>query len=140
MSVNLAVVRGVCSSPAEVRVLPSGSTLVLLQVTTRTGEEAAVSVPGRRVGSRRRPSPSSTSVTRSSRSAGCAGASSAPVPATASRVEIEASHVVPANRARRVQAALRRATAALESCWSDATRVPILPVRAHIARGAYHGA
>ena len=45
MSVNLAVVRGVCSSAAEVRVLPSGSTLVLLQVTTRTGEQAAVSVP-----------------------------------------------------------------------------------------------
>ena len=45
MSVNLAVVRGVCSSPAEVRVLPSGSTLVVLQVTTRHGAEAAVSVP-----------------------------------------------------------------------------------------------
>ena len=45
MSVNLAVVRGICSSPAEVRELPSGSTLVLLQVTTRHGEEAAISVP-----------------------------------------------------------------------------------------------
>ena len=45
MSVNLAVVRGICSSPAEVRELPSGTTLVLLQVTTRHGEEAAISVP-----------------------------------------------------------------------------------------------
>ena len=45
MSVNLAVVRGICSSPAEARELPSGSTLVLLQVTTRHGEEAAISTP-----------------------------------------------------------------------------------------------
>ena len=43
-SVNVAIVRGTCSSPAEVRVLPSGQVLAQLQVTTRTGERAQ-SVP-----------------------------------------------------------------------------------------------
>ena len=45
MSVNLAVVRGVCSSPPEVRVLPSGTTLVVLQVTTRPDDGMTTSVP-----------------------------------------------------------------------------------------------
>ena len=41
---NVAIVRGACSSPAEVRTLPSGSVLAQLQVTTRvTGR--ALSVP-----------------------------------------------------------------------------------------------
>jgi single-strand DNA-binding protein len=113
LSVNLAVVRGVCSSPAEVRVLPSGSTLVLLQVTTRTAGDQAISVPivawdppasvsefdvGDELvalGRVRR---------RFFRTAG----------GTASRVEIEAEQVVGARERRRVQALLRRASAALE--------------------------
>jgi single-strand DNA-binding protein len=41
---NLAVVRGRCSSPAEVRTLPSGSVLAQLQVTTRV-DGRALSVP-----------------------------------------------------------------------------------------------
>jgi single-strand DNA-binding protein len=41
---NVAVVRGACSSPAEVRTLPSGSVLAQLQVTTRV-DGRAVSVP-----------------------------------------------------------------------------------------------
>jgi single-strand DNA-binding protein len=113
MSVNLAVVRGVCSSPAEVRALPSGSTLALLQVTTRTDEEPAISVPvvvwdppaavvGLDTGDE------IVAIGRVRRRFFRAGA------ATGSRVEIEATHVVPATARRRVQAALRRATAALE--------------------------
>jgi single-strand DNA-binding protein len=44
LSLNVAVVRGVCSSPAEVRELASGETIAQLQVTTRTDDQA-VSVP-----------------------------------------------------------------------------------------------
>jgi single-strand DNA-binding protein len=113
MSINLALVRGICSSPAEVRALPSGSILAVLQVTTRDTEASAVSVPvvvwdpaasvseldvGDEVvalGRVRR---------RFFRTGG----------GTASRVEIEASQVVPARDRRRVQALLRRATSALE--------------------------
>jgi single-strand DNA-binding protein len=114
MSVNLAVVRGVCSRPAEVRALPSGSTLVVLQVTTRSGGEAAVSVPivvwdpptavaqldtGDEVVAlgrvRRRFFRAAT--------------------ATASRVEFEAQHVVRATARRRVETLVRRATDALEA-------------------------
>ena len=62
---NLAVVRGVCSSPAEVRVLPSGSVLVQLQVTTRRRRGRGLGAR-RRVGSARRGSRSSTRATRSS--------------------------------------------------------------------------
>ena len=43
-SINLAVVLGTCSSPADVRVLPSGQTLVQLQCTT-TLDGKGVSVP-----------------------------------------------------------------------------------------------
>ena len=43
-SLNLAVVAGTCSSPADVRVLPSEEVLVQLQVTTRL-DGRAVSVP-----------------------------------------------------------------------------------------------
>jgi single-strand DNA-binding protein len=43
-SLNFAVLRGQCSSPPEVRVLPSGQVLAQVQVTTR-GAEKAVSVP-----------------------------------------------------------------------------------------------
>ena len=119
MSVNLAVVRGVCSSPAEVRVLPSGSTLVLLQVTTRAGEEAAVSVPvvawdppaavaefdvGDEV----------VAVGRVRRRFFRTGA------ATASRVEIEASHVVPAPRGAGCRPRCAARPPRSKSCWSDA--------------------
>jgi single-strand DNA-binding protein len=42
---NVAIVRGTCSSPAEVRTLPSGDLLAQLQVTTRaTGETTSVPV------------------------------------------------------------------------------------------------
>jgi single-strand DNA-binding protein len=43
-SFNVAVVRGVCSSPPELRVLPSDQHLAQLQVTTRVGGRA-MSVP-----------------------------------------------------------------------------------------------
>jgi len=113
MTMNLAVVRGVCSSPAEVRELPSGSTLVLLQVTTRDGEDAAVSVPvvawdppakvtdldeGDEI----------VALGRVRRRFFRAGG------ATLSRVELEASALALAGDRRRVQALHRRAAAALE--------------------------
>jgi len=110
-AVNLAVVRGAVSSPPEVRLLPSETKLVQLQVTTRLAEEtlsvpvacwsAAAWVeelePGDEVvvvGRVRR---------RFFRAAG----------ATASRVELEADVVARAGDRRRVRAALRRASGAL---------------------------
>jgi single-strand DNA-binding protein len=45
VSLNLAVVRGSCSSAPEIRVLTSGRTLAVLQVTARPTEGPAVSVP-----------------------------------------------------------------------------------------------
>jgi single-strand DNA-binding protein len=46
VSVNLAVIRGRCSSPADVRILPSGQAVATLQVTTRPDPEGpARSVP-----------------------------------------------------------------------------------------------
>jgi len=114
MSVNLAVVRGVCSSPAEVRELPSGSTLVVLQVTTRTGDDAAISVP---VVSWDPPGAVTefdvgdelVAYGRVRRRFYRAGV------ATASRVEIEAEQIVAARDRRRVQALVRKAAAALEA-------------------------
>jgi single-strand DNA-binding protein len=43
-SFNVAVVRGACSSPPEIRVLPSDQRLAQLQITTRIGGRA-MSVP-----------------------------------------------------------------------------------------------
>jgi len=45
MSVNVALVRGRLSSPPEVRVLESGRTLAVLQITARPYGAPAVSVP-----------------------------------------------------------------------------------------------
>jgi single-strand DNA-binding protein len=110
-ALNLAVVRGTVSSPPDARVLPSDTRLVQLQVTTRLIDETLsmpvscwnpaawveALVPGDEivvVGRVRR---------RFFRAAG----------ATASRVELEADVVARAGDRRRVQAAVRRAAAAL---------------------------
>jgi hypothetical protein len=114
VSVNLAVVRGVCSRPAEVRALSSGSTLVVLQVTTRTGDDVAVSVP---VVTWDPPAAVGefdvgdvvVALGRVRRRFYRAGA------VTASRVELEADLVVPARHRRKVEALVRRATAALDA-------------------------
>jgi single-strand DNA-binding protein len=112
-ALNLAIVRGTVSSPPEARVLPSDTRLVQLQVTTRLSDETLsmpVSCwnpatwvealePGDEIvviGRVRR---------RFFRSGG----------ATASRVELEADVVARAGDRRRVQAVVRRATAALAS-------------------------
>jgi single-strand DNA-binding protein len=112
-SLNLAIVRGICSSPVEVRVLPSGQTRAQLQVTTRV-EDTAMSVPvsvaepaawvealdtGDEVvvvGHVRR---------RFFRAAG----------ATASRVEIEAETIARGRDRRRLQTARRRIDDRLEA-------------------------
>jgi single-strand DNA-binding protein len=111
--VNLAVVRGVVSSPPERRVLPSDTVLVQLQVTTRL-ESETLSMPvscwnppawvedldaGSEV----------VVVGRVRRRFFRAGG------ATASRVELEADVVVRASDKRRVRVATRRAAAALEA-------------------------
>jgi single-strand DNA-binding protein len=106
-ALNVAVVAGACSAPAEVRTLPSGTVVAQLQVTTRVGGRAAsvpVAVPEPKawvadldagdevvvVGHVRR---------RFFRAGG----------STAARVEIEAHAVAPARDRRRVQALRRRA-------------------------------
>jgi hypothetical protein len=45
VSLNLAVIRGCCSSAPEIRALTSGRTIAVLQVTARPGTGPAVSVP-----------------------------------------------------------------------------------------------
>ena len=103
---NVAIVRGTCSSPADVRTLPSGTVLAQLQLTTRV-DGTALSVPvavvdpaawveeidtGDEVvvlGTVRR---------RFFRAAG----------GTASRVEVEAGVVAPARDRRRLRTLRRR--------------------------------
>jgi single-strand DNA-binding protein len=111
--VNVAVVRGVVSSPPERRVLPSDTVLVQLQVTTRLESETlsmpvscwdpAAWVEDLEAGSE------VVVVGRVRRRFFRAGG------ATASRVELEADVVARASDKRRVRAATRRAVAALES-------------------------
>jgi len=113
MTVNLAVVRGTCSSAPDVRVLASGRALAVVQVTTRPDTGPALSVPVTvweppawverldvgdevvAVGRVRR---------RFYRGAGGA----------ASRVEVEADLVARGGDRRRVATALRRAQAVLD--------------------------
>jgi single-strand DNA-binding protein len=109
---NVAVLQGVCSRPAEVRELPSGSTLALVQLTVRADGARATSVPvavwdppawvadldvGDEVVALGR-------VRR--RFFGSAGG-------TASRVEVEADVVARARDRRRVASVVRRATVAI---------------------------
>ncbi|HEX5615562.1 MAG TPA: hypothetical protein VFZ83_10465, partial [Acidimicrobiia bacterium] len=111
--VNLAVVRGCCSSVPEVRVLPSGRVLAVLQVTTRPPNGAAQSVPvtvweppawveGLDAGDE-------VVVVGRVRRRFYRGAGGA-----MSRVEVEADLVARGGDRRRVTAALRRAQAALD--------------------------
>jgi len=113
MSVNVAVIRGECSRPPEVRILPSGSALALFQVTTRAERGSTTSVPvalwdppawiaelgaGDEI----------VAVGRVRRRffRGASG--------TASRVEVEAAAVARAGDRRRVPGLLRRAQALLD--------------------------
>jgi single-strand DNA-binding protein len=110
---NLAVVRGIVSSPPETRVLPSATVLVQLQVTTRL-ETETLSIPvscWNPAGwvETVEPGDEIVVVGRVRRRFFRAGG------ATASRVELEADVISRASDRRRVQAAVRRATAALTS-------------------------
>ena len=110
--VNVVVVRGTVSSPPDVRVLPSKTVLVQLQVTTRLPAET-LSMPvscWNPAGWVEALEPGDEIVVagRVRRRFFRAGG------ATASRVELEADVVARATDRRRVQAALRRANAALE--------------------------
>jgi single-strand DNA-binding protein len=112
--VNLAVVRGCCSSPPEVRVLPSGRVLAVLQVTARPESGPAVSVP---VATWDPPAwverldagDEVVVVGRVRRRFYRAGAQAA------SRVEVEADLLARGGDRRRVAVALRRAQAALDA-------------------------
>ena len=111
-SLNLAVVRGTVSSPPDVRVLPSKTVLVQLQVTTRLPAET-LSMPVSCWNpsgwvEALEPGDEIVVVGRVRRRFFRAGG------ATASRVELEADVVAPAGDRRRVRAALRRVHAALE--------------------------
>jgi single-strand DNA-binding protein len=113
VSLNLAVVRGCCSSAPEVRVLPSGRVLAVLQVTARPASGAAVSVP---VAAWDPPAwverldtgDEVVVVGRVRRRFYRAGAQAA------ARVEVEADLLARGGDRRRVDAALRRARARLE--------------------------
>jgi single-strand DNA-binding protein len=114
VSLNLAVVRGSCSSIPDVRELASGRVIAVVQVTTRPDDGAAISVPvvlwdppawvedldeGDEV----------VAVGRVRRRFYQAGG------AAASKVEIEADLLAKAGDKRRVGAALRRARDVLET-------------------------
>jgi single-strand DNA-binding protein len=110
---NLVVVRGVVSSPPDVRVLPSEAVLAQLQISTRLEAETlsmpvAVWGPAGWVESLE-PGDEVVVVGRVRRRFFRAGG------AAASRVEVEADLVARARDRRRVQAAVRRATEALEA-------------------------
>jgi single-strand DNA-binding protein len=110
---NLAVVRGIVSSPPEVRILPSETVLVQLQVTTRL-ETETLSIPvscWNPAGwvETLEPGEEIVVVGRVRRRFFRAGG------ATASRVELESDVISRASDRRRVQTALRRANAALAS-------------------------
>jgi single-strand DNA-binding protein len=113
VSFNVAVIRGNCSSPPEVRTLASGSTLAILQVTSRSDEGAATSVP---VVSWDPPAwvedldtgDEVIAVGRVRRRFYRAGA------AAASKVELEADYLAPGGDRRRVKVALRRVREVLE--------------------------
>ena len=112
-ALNLAVVRGTVSSPPEVRVLPSDARLVALQVTTRLVDET-LSMPVSCFGpapwvEEIEPGDEVVIVGRVRRRFFRAGG------ATASRVELEAEFVARAGDRRRVRAAVRRVSAALEA-------------------------
>jgi single-strand DNA-binding protein len=112
-ALNLAVVRGTVSSPPEVRVLPSDTKLVALQVTTRLVDETlsmpvACFDPAGWV-EELEPGDEIVVVGRVRRRFFRAGG------ATASRVELEAGFVARASDRRRVRAAVRRVSAALET-------------------------
>jgi len=112
-ALNLAVVRGTVSSPPEVRVLPSDTTLVQLQVTTRLIDET-LSMPVSCFGAAAwvealEPGDEIVVVGRVRRRFFRAGG------ATASRVELEAGFVARAGDRRQVRAAVRRASAVLEA-------------------------
>jgi single-strand DNA-binding protein len=109
---NVAVVRGVVSSPPERRVLPSDTVLVQLQVTTRLASET-LSMPVSCWNPEGwvealEPGDEIVVMGRVRRRFFRAGG------ATASRVELEADLVVRATDRRRVRVAVRRVLAALE--------------------------
>jgi single-strand DNA-binding protein len=112
-ALNLAIVRGTVSSPPDVRMLPSDTKLVQLQVTTRLADETlsmpvAVWNPAAWVEALE-PDDEIVVVGRVRRRFFRAAG------ATASRVELEAEVVARPSDRRRVRAVVRRANAAIES-------------------------
>jgi single-strand DNA-binding protein len=114
MSLNLAVVRGCCSSAPEIRTLASGRTIAVLQVTARPDEGPAVSVPivswdPRAWVERLDAGDEIVALGRVRRRFYQAGG------AAASKVEVEADLLTRGGDRRRVNVALRRAGELLET-------------------------
>ncbi len=109
-AVNLAVVLGECSSPAHTKILPSGQTLVQLQVPARAGATTSVPVvtvdPPRWVAALDAGDPVLVVGTVRRRFFRAAGT-------TASRVEVVADTVARGGDRRRLRALRRRIDATL---------------------------
>jgi hypothetical protein len=101
---NVVALRGRLSRPAELRVLPTGSTLVGLEVTTRRGDDVKADT-----------------VPVVWHDAPAAAQSFDEGDATQSRTEVVASAVIPVRSAKRAEAALRQAASVIDEA---------LPVRA----------
>ena len=103
---NVVVLDGACSSPAEVKTLPSGTVIAQLQVTTRVDGRSMsvpVTVPEPRAWVGRLDAGDEVIVVGSVRRRFFRAAG-----ATASRVEVEAAAVAPSRDRRRVRTLRRR--------------------------------
>jgi single-strand DNA-binding protein len=108
---NVVVLKGMLSRPAERRVLPSGTTLVTYEVTTRNAEGQAATVPvawqeapaGAELDQGEEVVVTGRVARRYFRAGG----------ATQSRTEVVADAVVPASARRKAAAAVERASRAL---------------------------
>jgi single-strand DNA-binding protein len=114
MSCNVAIVRGACSSAPEIRTLDSGTVLAVVQLTVRSDDGPATSVPvvvwdPPAFVERLDVGDELVVLGRVRRRFYRAGASAA------SRVEVEASHVAPGSDRRRVRSVFRRARDLLET-------------------------
>ena len=116
---NIVVLRGQLSRPAEERLLPSGDRLVALDITVRRSAEPADSVP---VAWFEAPASAANldtgdevvvvgRVRRRFFRTAAAG--------TQSRTEVVAASVIPIRQAKRIEAALTRARAALDDVLAE---------------------
>jgi single-strand DNA-binding protein len=118
---NVVVLKGMLSRPAERRVLPSGTTVVAYEVTTRNAEGQAATVPvawpDAPAGAELEQGDEVVVTGRVARRYFRAGG------ATQSRTEVVADAVVPASARRKAAAAVERASRALTG-WTGERAAP----------------